>query len=298
MKKDIYILFLLLLAISFTYCKASKTILEVHISTSDTLNIATYNIRIKTPGDINERSWDNRKAHVAQLINSYKFDVFGVQEIAESTQGDDLASLLPAYRFFSKGRDNSAGTSGERIGIFYNKVRFREENNGFFFLSETPDAVSKGWDAALNRICVWMKLYDTITKKSFYFFNVHFDHVGTTARAESAKLVVAKIKEIAGDDYVICGGDFNAPPSETTVHKAMTSYFDDSRVISETTPTGSVGTFNGWSINSSTFTENKKIDYIYCKKFQVISYSVLNDKYVAEAYPSDHFPVLIKCKMN
>lgn len=298
MKKNIYVLFLLLFAISFTNCKSSEKLLERYVSTLDTLNIATYNIRIKTPGDINARSWDNRKAYVAKLINSYKFDVFGVQEIADSTQEYDLSSLLPAYRFFSKGRDNTAGTSGERIGIFYNKVRFTEENSGFFFLSETPDVASKGWDAALNRICVWMKLYDTITKKSLYFFNVHFDHIGKSARAESAKLVVAKIKEIAGDDYVICAGDFNASTYETAVHTELKSYLNDSKEISETTPTGSVGTFNGWSITSSTFTENKKIDYIYCKKFQVISYSVLNDKFVAETFPSDHFPVLIKCKMN
>ena len=298
MKKNICILFLLLFAISFTNCNASETVSEQYISTSDTLKIATYNIRIKTPADINARSWENRKAYVAQLINSNKFDVFGVQEIANSTQENDLSTLLPTYSFLSKGRDNTAGTSGERISIFYNKVRFTEENSGFFFLSETPDVASKGWDAALNRICVWMRLYDTITKKSFYFFNVHFDHMGTTARTESAKLVIAKIKEIAGDNYVVCGGDFNASAYETAVHAEMKLYMDDSMEISETIPTGSVGTFNGWNITLTTFTESNKIDYIYCKKVQVISYSVLNDKFVAETYPSDHFPVMIKCRMN
>jgi endonuclease/exonuclease/phosphatase family metal-dependent hydrolase len=298
MKKNICTLFLLLFAITFTNCKATETVLDEYVSTSDTLKIATYNIRIKTPADINARSWENRKAYVAQLINSNKFDVFGVQEIANSTQENDLSTLLPTYSFLSKGRDNTAGTSGERIGVFYNKVRFTEENSGFFFLSETPDVASKGWDAALNRICVWMRLYDTITKKSFYFFNVHFDHIGTTARTESAKLAIAKIKEIAGDNYVVCGGDLNASAYETAVHVEMKLYLDDSRDISETTPTGSDGTFNGWNMTLTTFTESNKIDYIYCRKVQVISYSVLNDKYVAETYPSDHFPVMIKCKLK
>lgn len=298
MKRNICVLFLLLFAISFSNCKANETLSDKYVSISDTLNIATYNIRIKTAGDINARSWDNRKAYVAQLINSYKFDVVGVQEIANNTQENDLSDLLPAFSFFSKGRDDTAGTSGERIGIFYNKVRFTVENSGFFFLSETPNVASKGWDAALNRICVWMKLYDTITKKSFYFFNVHFDHVGTTARVESAKLVIAKIKEIAGDNNVICGGDFNASTDESAVHAAMKLYMVDSREVSETTPTGSVGTFNGWNVTSSSFSESTKIDYLYCKNVQVISYSVLNDKFVKETYPSDHFPVMIKCKIK
>jgi len=288
----------LFLLFSLTACASEFSANNNIISTSDTLKIATYNVRIKTTTDTDERAWKNRKEQVAKVINTHAFDVFGVQEIINSSQENDLKSLLPSFNHISKGRDDDEGKTGERLAIFFNEKRFTEQGNGFFFLSETPEKASKGWDADLNRICIWIKLYDKITNKTFYFFNVHFDHMGVTARTESAKLVVTKIKAIAGTETAFCVGDFNASPSEPKVYNAMTSYMADSRATSETAPTGSVGTFNGWDVSSATFSENVKIDYIYTNKVQTLSYAVLNDKFVTTNYPSDHFPVMISCKLQ
>lgn len=262
------------------------------------LNAATFNIRIETTYDTGARSWENRKSQVVQLINNHKFDVFGVQEIVNYDQENDLKKLLTAYSFVSKGRDNNEGTAGERLAIFYNKQRFAILDSGFFFLSETPDKMSKGWDAALNRICMWIKLKDKVTRKSFYFFNTHFDHVGTMARAQSAKLIVAKINEIAGRSTVFCVGDFNASPAETNILTTISTALSDSRLLSKATPTGTLGTFNGWEINAPDFGEKVRIDYIFSRKIKVLSYAVLNDKFVPETFPSDHFPVVINCTFH
>lgn len=288
----------LLLLLPFTACASEFTAENNIKSTSDTLKIATYNVRIKTTADTDERAWKNRKKQVAKVIHTHAFDVFGVQEIINSSQENDLKSLLPSFNHISKGRNDDEGKTGERLAIFFNKKRFTEQENGFFFLSETPEKASKGWDADLKRICIWIKLYDKITNKTFYFFNVHFDHMGVTARTESAKLVVAKIKGIAGTKTAFCVGDFNASPSEPKVYDAMTSYMADSRATSETPPTGSVGTFNGWDVASATFGESVKIDYIYTNKVQTLSYAVLNDRFATTNYPSDHFPVMISCKLQ
>lgn len=268
------------------------------VSISDTLKVATYNIRIKTTADTGERSWKKRKKQVTKLITNHRFDVFGVQEIVDNSQERDLKFLLPAYNIFSKGRDDSEGKTGEKLAVMYNNIRFTEQDKGFFFLSETPAKASRGWDAALNRICIWIKLYDNVTNKPFYFFNVHFDHVGTSARAESAKLVVSKIKEIAGSETAFCVGDFNASPYETSVYNTMTTYMADSRATSETDPKGYAGTFNGWDISSKYFSKNVEIDYIFVTNIQIFTYSVLNDIFSDNIYPSDHFPVMITCKIR
>lgn len=298
MKNKLTAILYFILALPLTACASEFNSENNIVSTSDTLKIATYNVRIKTTSDTDGRAWKNRKKQVAKVINTHAFDVFGVQELVNSSQEDDLKNLLPSFNHISKGRNDDEGKTGERLAIFFNKKRFTEQANGFFFLSETPEKASKGWDADLNRICIWIKLYDKITNKTFFFFNVHFDHIGVTARAESAKLVVSKIKTIAGTETAFCVGDFNASPSEPKVYNAMTSYMADSRATSETAPSGSVGTFNGWDVTSATFSDDVKIDYIYTNKVQTLSYSVLNDKYVSTDYPSDHFPVMINCKLQ
>lgn len=268
---------------------------EKLISLSDTLTIATYNIRLQTSADKDERSWTNRKSQVGRLIYNHRFDVFGVQEIGSSAQENDLKAMLPAYDFYSKGRDNTSGTKGERLAVFYNKIRFSLLEKGRFFLSQTPDVASKGWDAAYNRICLWVKLKDKRTGKNFYFYNTHFDHEGKTARAESAKLIVRKISETDPNAVVFCVGDFNASPSDTVVYNAVEAILKDSKKIAESKPVGTTGTFNGWDVQSASFNENVLIDYIFCRKVKVLGYEVINDKFEEKTYPSDHFPVCIKC---
>lgn len=285
---------LLIIAFSLSFvCNAA----ENSVIGSDTLTIATYNIRVITPVDIGFRAWKNRRNDVAQVIKLNKFDVFGVQEIKNKQQKRDLISRLPDYTLFSKGRDNTKGSKGENIGIFYNKARFQMIDNGFFFLSETPSIAGKGWDAALNRICVWVKLYDNVSKNSFYFFNVHFDHLGKIAREKSVILVNEKIKSIAKDSPVICGGDFNTAITETTLFDVFSPQLKDSRQLAERIQNGQQATYNGWDTESSTFPDTYRIDYIFCKNIQIILYNVLTTKTENNIYPSDHFPVIIKCRI-
>ncbi|MBW7893083.1 MAG: endonuclease/exonuclease/phosphatase family protein, partial [Chitinophagaceae bacterium] len=173
------------------------------------LTIATYNLRFNNPNDgIN--AWPNRKEDVKALIRFHDFDIFGTQE-GLIDQIRDLAEMSE-YAYTGKGRDDGK-EAGEHSAIFYKKDRFKLLASGDFWLSETPDVPGKGWDAkCCNRICSWGKFKDLRTKKQFYFFCVHFDHQGVVAREESGKLMVKKIKEIAGNSPVISVGDFNSTP--------------------------------------------------------------------------------------
>lgn len=292
MKKTIILLLLLTFLIP-THSQA-KDVLGQNLK----MNVATYNIRVQTPVDSLARSWDKRKADVAKLIKQYNFDIFGVQEVANKEQENDLRTLLPAYTYYGKGRDSQAGTAGEQIGIFYKTKRFTIKDYGYFFLSPTPEAMSLGWDAAFRRMCVWTKLYDKNSQQAFYVFCTHFDHMGVQARVESAKLIVQQINEIAGSYPVLLVGDLNTSPKSSDMYNILSAGLKDSREITQTPPAGSVGTFNGFDVSSSSFPLSARIDYIFCKKFSVHNYKALNDRYSSKTYPSDHFPVMIECEIN
>ncbi|MEA4981461.1 MAG: endonuclease/exonuclease/phosphatase family protein [Paludibacter sp.] len=301
----LYLQILLIFATGGLYANPSVKTTGSADETTDTLRIATFNIRIQTSGDTGNRSWTKRKQYVGDIIsNVYKFDLFGVQEIANSTQQSELLSYLSGYNTLWKGRGNTAGNSGERCAIVYRTSRFDLINSGWFFLSTTPDVYSVGWDAAFSRICLWIKLKDKVTNRELYFFNTHFDHEGATARTESAKLVIKRIGEITeGEDIaVFLTGDLNFSIENGTVPYTtiLSGGLRDSRnVPGRRQVKGPVGTSNGWDMSPSSYTESRRIDFIFVnQRVDVLSYTTIDKKYVDDAYPSDHFPVMITALTN
>lgn len=264
---------------------------------SPSMKVATYNIRIRTDVDTGAISWEHRKYDVARVVTNHGFELFGVQEMVDSAQMADLAALLSQYDRFTFGRNNQEGTKGERVGLFFSKSRFEPIKHGFFFLSPTPDVMSKGWDAALKRICIWQQLRDKRSGQCFFVFSAHFDHKGVVARVESARLIIRKVNEIAGKEPVIFLGDLNANREESEMYKVLTGSLQDACVLSRHGDDASKGTFNGFDVTKTTLPATELIDYIFCNHFRVDSYKVLNDKFRKEAYPSDHFPVMIECSI-
>ena len=266
----------------------STSLLSSAYSQSSTpINVATYNLRYNTPND-GVNAWPNRKEMVKSLIQYHEFDLFGTQEALRG-QLEGVAELKE-FAFLGKGRDDGK-QGGEHSAIFYKKDRFKVLDSGDFWLSETPDVPGKGWDATCcNRICSWAKFQDMTTKKQFYFFSVHFDHQGVKARQESGKLMVKKIKEIAGKTPAICVGDFNSTP-ETEQIKAMQTLLQDAHNVTKQPPYGPEGTFNSFKFDAPM---NNRIDYIFVSKdFEVLKYGVLTDA-KEQRYPSDHQPVVAK----
>jgi len=259
----------------------------VQLNAQDALTIASYNLRYNNSGD-GENAWPNRKENVKALIRFHEFDLFGTQE-GLIGQIKDIAELNE-FSYYGKGRDDGK-EGGEHSVIFYKKDRFRLLASGDFWLSETPDKPGKGWDATCcNRICSWVKLKDNMTGKEFYFFNVHFDHQGVQARKESGKLMVKKIREIAGNSTVICTGDFNSTP-ETEQILEMQSLLKDAQKVSEAPPYGPEGTFNAFKFDAPM---KDRIDYIFVSNnIRVLKYGVLTDA-KDQRYPSDHQPVVIR----
>jgi endonuclease/exonuclease/phosphatase family metal-dependent hydrolase len=263
------------------------------ISEGQSFKVMSYNIRYDTPSD-GEFAWPKRKDFWVSQIRFYEPDVLGIQE-ALPNQVFDIQSLLPEYDHVGIARDGV--NKGESSNIFYKKDRFEVLQESTFWLSETPDVISRGWDAALNRICTYVLLKDKLSQVSFWVFNTHLDHRGELARTNSIRLIVSKIQELNTQDYpVILMGDFNSVPEDERMVMLKNEMLD-SRDISIEKPFGPTGTFNGFKHQEPV---TSRIDYIFLSKnnpFTVQKYAVLSDA-IDLKYPSDHLPVYIELRMN
>ncbi len=253
---------------------------------SQSLKLMTYNIRLDIESD-GENKWSNRKDFFTSQIQFYEPDIFGVQE-AKPNQVIDIATALSAYSSIGIGRDGIG--DGESSNIYYKKDRFKVIAGHTFWISETPDSISKGWDAAFNRVCTYALFKDLNTKKQFWVFNTHLDHIGELAKTKGILLILSKIAALnTKNDTVIFMGDFNSKPTDSRIIE-LKKVMNDTRDISETKPFGPSGTFNGFKHNEPV---TNLIDYVFISKnskFKVKKFATLSDSKELK-YPSDHLPI-------
>jgi len=260
-----------------------------YVSAQESLTVMSYNIRLDVASD-GENRWDARKDKVAALMNYYAADFIGEQEV-QHHQLQYLLAQLPQYGYIGVGRDDGK-EAGEYSCIFYNKEKFEVLQQSTFWLSTTPDTVSFGWNAACRRVCTWGLFRNRKTKKELLVLNTHLDHMGDTAREESAKLITQRIGVLNKNNRypVIITGDFNSKPAEAPA-LYMTAHFQNARSVSTEKPYGPADTWNGFAFNKI---PEGCIDYIFTstsKKITVQKFATVTDSYDMK-YPSDHFPVL------
>lgn len=255
--------------------------------------VASFNLRFDNPRDTGNL-WINRAPVVANLIRFHDFDVFGTQEGLQN-QLDDISKALPEYTRYGVGRDDGKD-KGEHSAIFFRKDRFELLKKGDFWLSQTPEKPSLGWDATCcNRICSWVHLQDKKTGKKFYFFNAHFDHQGVQARKESSKLILQKIKEIAGAEPTILTGDLNGDHNSEWYQALATSDILRDTYKEVKYPYANNASFNAFGATRGRY---EIIDHIFTTNhFMINKWGVLTDTYHGK-FPSDHFPVLAAVKMK
>ncbi|PKP13462.1 MAG: endonuclease/exonuclease/phosphatase [Bacteroidetes bacterium HGW-Bacteroidetes-3] len=258
-------------------------------SNAQSLDVMTYNIRLDVAVD-GENAWPLRKEYFISQIQYYEPDIFGIQE-AKPNQVVDISNGLSQYSQVGIGREGEG--KGESSNIFYKKDRFLLKESSTFWLSETPNIISKGWDAAFNRVCTYALFKDKKTKKNLWVFNTHLDHLGEVARTKGIELILSKIAEVNTKKYpVIFMGDFNSEPTMERII-SLKKQMNDCREISEEKPFGPSGTFNGFNHNEPV---TLLIDYIFVSKNNkliVKKYAVLSDSKELK-YPSDHLPVYVK----
>jgi endonuclease/exonuclease/phosphatase family metal-dependent hydrolase len=278
MKRIIFPCILLLILTAHHSCTSKKEC---------SYNLVSFNIRYDNPSDgIN--SWPNRKERVAALLQFHNADIACLQE-ALYYQIEYLEQQLPNFRWVGVGRDDG-DKNGEFAAIFYNAEKFSVIETNNFWLSTTPNTPSIGWDAACIRICTYAKFKDKRTKKVFFVFNTHFDHVGVLAQQNSANLVIDRINAIAAGFPVVLTGDFNLLPESQPIQK-ISSILNDSWVVSKEPNYGPLGTWNGFDYSSDL---KQRIDYIFVNEhFAVSKVAHLSDS-KDKRFPSDHLPVFAR----
>ena len=260
---------------------------------SQNLKMMTYNMRLDVAID-GENDWSHRKDFFTSQIQFYEPDIFGVQE-ATPNQVIDISNALLQYDKIGIGREGIG--KGESSNIYYKKDRFMVKNEITFWLSETPNEISKGWDAACNRVCTFGLFEDIKTNKAFWVFNTHLDHIGEIARTKGIELILSKINQVNKANLpVLFMGDFNSEPQENRILE-LKKIMNDSREFCLEKPFGPIGTFNNFQYNEPV---TKRIDYIFLSKnsgFTIQKYAVLSDAKNLR-FPSDHFPVLIEISIQ
>lgn len=174
---------------------------------AEPLRVMSFNVRYATAPD-GENAWDKRQPLFFETITRFAPDLIGFQEVL-AVQYDAIAERLTGHAFAGVGRDDGA-RRGEFSSVGFRRDRFTAVASRTFWLSETPEVPgSKSWDAALPRICTWVRLRETATGRELVFANTHFDHRGKVARQEAARVLSERLGPIAAGVPAILTGDFN-----------------------------------------------------------------------------------------
>ena len=275
----------------YTLAIAAFALMSIACNRTSEIKVMSYNIRLSS-GTIKADSiyhWEHRKQASLNLMHEENPTVFGLQEACPD-QMDYMVENLPEYGYIGVGRDDGK-RKGEFMSIFYKKEEVEFIDGGTFWLSETPDEVSKGWDAQCFRTCTWALLKKKDTGKKFVYMNTHLDHMGKVAREESIKLIVERAEKLTGGKLpVFITADFNSPTSNA-IFKPMQEAMLDARV--EAPVTDDRGTLNCWG----TTPPGVVIDHVFYRGAEAQKFEVLRDKDYGAPYVSDHYPVMLTAIM-
>jgi endonuclease/exonuclease/phosphatase family metal-dependent hydrolase len=255
------------------------------------LRVMSYNVRLSAAAD-GDDAWPKRTELFFAPLAAFAPDLVGFQEVL-ADQHDAIIARLGELAFSGVAR-NDGKRSGEWSLVGYRRARFELLDSGTFWLSETPEvAGSKSWDAAITRICSWARLRDRASGRDFVFANTHFDHRGTVARLESAKLLSARLPQLAAGGPAILVGDFNinedtpayaefvrpAAPGAirwTDAYRAL----HPARSPDEASFHGFKGTVKG-----------SRIDFVFHTAHFAARRAAIDRMSRDGRYPSDHYPV-------
>lgn len=180
------------------------------------ISVISFNIRVDNAAD-GTNVWRNRRDAVVTMIERERPMLLGLQE-AQPHQITYLSEHCPDYAWYGLGRDTGkvppatdSYAAEETMAVFWRTAELELLDKGTFWLSETPDQVSKGWDASYRRTCTWAGFRHKKSGQTCYFFNTHLDNDGKVAREESIKLLVSRMKTINSKRRVsFLTADFNS----------------------------------------------------------------------------------------
>lgn len=269
------------------------------------LNVMSFNIRRGTKKD-GKNHWIFRRDRVCELLNHYRPDVLGLQE-ALYFQISAISTMLPGYE--KVGLGNWGGSKGLHTAIFFDAARFAPSAEGTFWFSDTPDLPgSRGWGNIIPRTCTWVRLIEKNSKRAFYFFNIHLDHLSQRSRKNSVVFLTQFIHTRSSPDPFVLTGDFNARERSTLIQylkgkitlKIRTKgYVFNPEPLMDTfrvryPNVRHIATFHGFRKYFFRF----RLDYIFVSSSVRVQDAKIIQPQLEKDYPSDHFPLLARIDLS
>lgn len=276
------------LAVLFTQIYA------MHLPQRDIYNKADGAVRIMSFNVLSERFGENaminRRGIVTQTIAEYYPDSFGVQEATVAWM-QCFKNRLPEYGFVGEASDYIPLLGGYSA-VFYLKDKYELVDSGTFWLSQTPDKPSKGWDAGSERVCTWAVLKNKTTGEQYAHINTHLDNKGALARQNSVPMILEKAAEF--DMPVVCTGDFNFRENSELYKTLTAGTLQDSKFLAPDTMSNT--TYNGFNPPES---QTKIIiDFVLVNSLVTpLVYRVVTQG-IDGRMVSDHYPVYADVLIN
>ncbi len=276
---------------------------------AEELRIMSFNVRYNTPKDLGENSWDARKGAVVNLIKQMSPDVVGLQE-PRTIQRAYIKESLPEYAYMEA--PGTGDGRGGNVGLIYRSDKFEKVDGGWFYLGPTPDIPSPAFDAPDStwRVTIWAKLRDKKSGKEFTALSTHLPvrtkpHLAAEpyvkSRFHASQLNVKRLKNVAGEDgtcFIV--GDMNCSlqKADGSINydgvKALSPYhewMEDARKFDEHPE---INSFNAFGKGEDS--PHRKIDQIYYRNAQPISFVTITEPVDGFKYVSDHYPLMFTCE--
>ena len=261
-----------------------------------TIRVASFNNQIGFPNEKNEPAkWSNRLPLVEKMLLEEDFDIVGMQE-PMWYQCKDMEKFLTGYAWVGRSVYGPVEDGKYHYNpIFYKTDKFELLEWGGFWFSDTPDVEgSMTWGNTTPRMCTWAHFKDKRTGKDFFHFNMHYDHRSVNSMNNSSRLMLAKLKEIAGDKPAFFTGDYNSyDGSEAYRILAESGELIDSYTIADRTDGLNIASWNEYKpIRHTEGMSN--LDHVFVTPGTVVkSWRLVTTTYDGK-YPSDHFPIVIE----
>ena len=251
------------------------------------LKVISFNIRCCD--DVNGNSIEERAPRLNEVISHYDVDLIGLQEYRPQWEKPIKKYFGDKFEIFNKYRSTTIDI--ESSPILWRKDKFECLKTGYFWLSDTPEVESRGWDELYNcfRMCVYVILRERKSNKVFTFMNTHFGF-GDNGQTKSVELIDEYSKKISSYPTFIVG-DFNMTP-DAVAYAIMSKKFAD---VNAVTDNDLRTTYHGY--NPDSITKNEHIDYCFVNnQIKPISQKLIDDT-VDGMFPSDHYGLYIKIEI-
>jgi len=182
------------------------------------VRVMTYNVLCSFCNDEYD-PWEERLLAFKDIFERHDPDLIGLQELTFPEEVDQLLALKNGYAavFFIGAEAGPLGlVEYPDATIFYRTSRFELLEQGFYWLSPTPDvAWSSGFADELQfpRIVAWARFSDIASQRQFFFATTHFDN-NSPSQDLSAPLLLGRTEPFDSRMPIIINGDFNSQPDD------------------------------------------------------------------------------------